>query len=317
MDNESRRIGARSRRFLLWAASHIIAEQTKKPAGDVLAKVLKTFGEGLKPTDIRGAQDLQKVYDQITQRARDISRTLAGGLNLDDPSIIRMLTTVHASSVPPEAEADEPPPSDEASTETFLEEIFAGTASANPTEDYFFDELPSATDDTPEVETALTSKQLAALQAYARYLTRQEKIPLQPYTRPDLGVTFFPSGRFDADGVDWNYNGQVGGEMIRDCGENKLLFVNGAPVKTVVEFKDWGFTRHQKVSGTIWIWAVRHEDGKQTRFWFNDGDDRVRFYYTMTPKGVMQTLKKPPTEGSKKFVKVQERLIPPLNLEAA
>jgi hypothetical protein len=327
MQTESRRIGARSKQDLLWAAGHIIAEQSKGQVNTALAKVFAAYGDSLKPTDVRGALALQTTYDQIARRARDITRTLAGGLNVDDPAIIRMLTNVHSLSEPPAApdEDSEPPSSPTDSAEAFLAEVFAATAtspgvSVTSTDDGFFDDLPSADSqpDAPEPELkGRAALQLAAMTAYGKYLVRHAKIPLVPYTRPDLGVTFFPTGRFDdEDGVDWNYNGQVGGEMIRDCGEDKLLFLQDQPVKSILEFQSWSFTRTQKVSGTIWVWAVHHEDGKQMRFWFNDGEDRARFYYTMTPTGVTQVQKKPKTPGSKKFVKVAEKHITPLDLDS-
>lgn len=321
---ESRRIGARSKQFLLWAAARVIAEQSNRPDHEALAKVLRAYGTGLKPTDIRGAMTLQLTYDQIARRARDISRTLAGGLNVDDPAIIRMLTNVHSwSETPPPAAVaeDEPPPSSpNDSAEAFLAEVFAATASprSTSTDDGFFDDIPSASleDDASGSDSAETAKTLSTLEAYGKYLNRHAKVPLIPCTRPDLGVTFFPTGRFDAAGVDWNYNGQVGGEMIRDCGADKLLFHRGAPLKSILEFKNWNFSREQKVSGTIWVWAVPHEDGKQMRFWFNNGKDQVRFYYTMTPTGVTQVRKKPEHLGSTKFITVEEKHITPLDLDS-
>lgn len=328
MNTESRRIGARSKQFLLWTAGHVIAEQTKRPVNEALSKVFKALGDGLKPTDIRGAYALETTYTQISSRARDMSRTLAGGLNVDDAAIIRMLTNVH----PPEASAaaapeedDAPPSSPGDSAEAFLAEIFAATATTpgitvTSTDDDYFDDLPSAEaqPDAPDPELkGRAAKQLAAMDAYGKYLLRHRKIPLVPYTRPDLGVTFFPTGRFDdADGVDWNYNGQVGGEMIRDCSADKLLVLNDQPVKSILEFKGWNFTRTQQVSGTIWIWAVLHEEGKQMRFWFNDGEDRARFYYTMTATGVTQVQKKPKTPGSKKMIRVAEKHITPIDVTA-
>lgn len=319
MDDESRRIGARSKQFVIWAVAHVLAEQTKRPDSETLSKVLAAFGDTLKTKDVRGAQALASTYENLVRRAKDFSRTLAGGLSVDTPDVIRML--VNFQTHLPNAtivDDDDPPSSPIGSTEEFLEEVFARTADTQPRQDYFFDDIPSAPVDEKEPESELsakTLKQLTALDAYAKYLARHERIPLDPYTRPDLGVTYFPTGRFDVDGVDWNYNGQVSGDMIRDCAEDKLLFVRGAPVKAILEFKNWRFTRTQKASGTIWIWAVTHEDGKQARFWFNNGDDQVRFYYTMTPKGVTQVNKKPAGKGGKKFIKVEERHITPLDLD--
>lgn len=324
MNTESRRIGARSKQFVLWAAGHAIAEQTKRPVNDTLSKVFKALGDGLKPTDIRVAYALQNSYALISQRARDMARTLAGGLNVDDAAHIRMLTNAPATA--PTAEEDQEPPSSPGdSAETFLSEVFAATASppetATTSKDVdFFDDLPSTALDADVSEpqqAGLARKQLAALDAYRKYLIRHAKIPLVPYTRPDLGVTFFPTARFDdADGVDWNYNGQVGGDMIRDCRDDKLLFLDDEPLKAILEFKGWNFTRSQKVSGAIWVWAVTHEDGKQMRFWFNDGEDRARFYYTMTATGVTQVQKKPKSLGSKKFIRVAEKHITPIDVDS-
>jgi hypothetical protein len=323
MQNEIRRIGARSKQFLLWAAGDVIAGETNRPVNEALAKVFRAYGDSLKPTDVRGALALQTTYDQIARRARDISRTLAGGLNVDDPAIIRMLTNVHSwSEAPQEATTEEesPPSSPADSAEAFLAEVFAATASSvdTSTDDCFFDDIPSTSleGDEPKADSAQTTKILGTLEAYGKYLNRHAKVPLIPCTRPDLGVTFFPTGRFDAAGVDWNYNGQVGGEMIRDCGADKLLIHRGAPLKSILEFKNWNFSREQRVSGTIWVWAVPHEDGKQMRFWFNNGKDQVRFYYTMTPTGVTQVRKKPEHPGSTKFIKVEEKHITPLDLDS-
>jgi hypothetical protein len=296
--------------------------------------VFQAFGDTLRIADRKGTENIQNLYEQVSQRARDIVRTMSGGLNVDDPAIIRMLAVLHvaASTAPPEERSPLPSrsapeelstlPSDSAA-EAFLDEVLGTTAQSNgvtvmSNDDCFFDELPSASLEpatSPGDASARTSKHLAALEAYGKFLTRHAKIPLVPYTRPDLGVTFFPTARFDAGELNWNYNGQVGGEAIHECKEDKLFFFRGLPLKSVVEFKNWNFTKEQKVSGTLWIWAVSHEEGKQMRFWFNNGKDRLRFYYTMAAKGVTQLQKGPECPGSSKFVKVAEKFITPIDVD--
>src|SRR5687768_11981381 len=56
---ESRRIGARSKQFQLWAASSVIAGQKGMSPVEALSKVLRAYGDTLKPTDVRGAQTFQ------------------------------------------------------------------------------------------------------------------------------------------------------------------------------------------------------------------------------------------------------------------
>lgn len=318
MENERRRIGARSTQFQLWVAAFVMADQTKRPVTEILPKVLKTFEDTVRQTDLRGTRSLQDKFEQACQRARD-ARQIAGGIDVDNPAVIRMVAGLKTDD--DSASETEPPPPE--STESFLADHFPdATARAEKGEDdldFLYDDIPETPlemEGPEEGAPETLAKQQAALEKYCRFLHRHTKIPFVPCSRPDLGVTFFPTGRFDVGGVDWNYNGQVGGEMIRDCKEDKLVFSRGTPLKAILEFKDWSFSKTQKVSGTIWVWAVRHAEGKAMRFWFNDGDDRLRFYYTMTGKGVTQVQKKPESEGSKKFITVAERHLTSPDLDA-
>ena len=85
-------------------------------------------------------------------------------------------------------------------------------------------------------------------------------------------------------------------------------------MKATIDFHDWSFGK-DKASGTIWLWAVRHQNGKSMRSWLNDGEDQLRFYYTMDTEGVSQTRKKPQAKGGKKFVVADQRHIGPLPLK--
>lgn len=317
----SRQIGARSTQFKLWVAALVIAEQTKRPVAEALPKLVEVLGPTLRTTDVRGAYGFQKYYEDTIQRGRDLVQSFAGDLDPSDPMVVRLMTTLKTGEGPYE-DLDLDPPLETKVEAPLVEEPepepLPSAKAVDSDDEFLFDDLglPDVEDDVlAEPLSDLAQRQQEALDAYARYVTRLAKIPTIPYTRPDLGVTFFATGRFDAAGVDWNYNGQVGGDLIRDCGDNRLVFSRGMPLKAVLDFEGWSFGKDQKASGTIWIWAVQHGEGKAMRFWLNNGEDQLRFYYTMDAKGVSQVRKKPQAKGSKKFVVVDQRHIDPLKLD--
>jgi hypothetical protein len=312
--------GERSSKFRLWVAAYVLGTERSVPVSEALPQVVQTLGLNSKSTLVRGAYGLQRYYEDIVKRATGLAKNYPKGLDPSDPFVLSHLCpTVLGKEAASNGDADsefppaiaEPPP-----TIAAVAAPPAQTPVVDLDDEFLLDDLglPGTDDDvSAEPESDLASQQLAALDAYRRDIIRLAKIPTIPSPRPDLGVTFFPTGRFEVAGVDWNYNGQVAGEMIRDCGEDHLLYSRGAPMKATIDFHDWSFSK-DKASGTIWLWAVRHQNGKSMRSWLNDGDDQLRFYYTMDAEGVSQTRKKPQAKGSKKFVVADQRHIGPLPL---
>lgn len=317
MENaNNRQIGPRHTQFKVWIAALVLSEQTKRPVAEILPKLVQVLGTTLRQTDIRGAFAFQKHYEATIQSGLDLVQNNAGGLDPSNPVVVRLMTTL-STGEPQLAGGDDDPterPSEApaAIPEAPLQSVYADDG-------FLFDGLPPDTyeDVTAEPESEAARQRQEALDLYAGYVSRLAKIPTIPYSRPDLGVTFFPTGRFDVGGVDWNYNGQVGGEMLSDCDDRRLVTSRGSPLKASLDFEGWLFGKDQRASGALWIWAVKHGNGKQMRFWLNDGKDKLRFYYTMDATGVNQIRKKPEGKGSKKFVVVDQRHIAPLTLEVA
>ncbi len=315
--------GERSSKFRLWVAAYVLGNERKVPISEALPQVVQTLGLSARSTQVRGAYDLQRYYEDIVRRASGLAKNYPKGLDPSDPFVLNHLYPAASVREPAGGDTDvesEFPPATPPPTPV---KAAAPVAQVQPPvdldDDFLFDDLglPGIDEDvTAEAASDPSSQQLAALDIFRRDIVRLAKIPTVPSTRPDLGVTFFPTGRFDVGGVDWNYNGQVSGEMIRDCGEDQLVFSRGAPMKATIDFHDWSFGK-EKASGTIWIWAVKHQNGKAMRSWLNDGEDQLRFYYTMDTQGVAQTRKKPQAKGSKKFVVVDQRHIGPLPLKAS
>ncbi len=332
MDN-AKEWGERSSKFRLWVAAYVLSSDTRTSVAEALPQVIRTLGLDSKSARVRGAYGLQRYYEDIVRRAKGLSTKYPDGLDPKDPLVVDHLCPIDrkdaAGDIEPESEF--PPPVAEIQvkaspppTPTVVQPPAPAPVTAPPSivdldDEFLFDDigLPGMEDDvTAQADSDLGSKQWAALEAYRQDMVKLAKIPTIPSPRPDLGVTFFPTGRLDVDGVDWNYNGQVAGEMIRDCGEQHLVFSRGVPMKATIDFHGWSFGKDQ-ASGTIWIWAVKHVNGKAMRSWLNDGEDQLRFYYTMDAKGVSQTRKKPQAKGSKKFVVVDQRHIGPLPLKAS
>lgn len=324
--------GERSSKFRLWVSAYVLGNERKVPVSEALPQVVQTLGLSSRSTQVRGAYDLQRYYEDIVRRASGLSKNYPKGLDPSDPFVLNHLYPTASlrdavgsadadldSEYPPAAPPPPvaPPPAPVKAAAAPPPQVKAAPVGLD--DDFLFDDLGMSDigeDVSAEPESDLSSQQLAALDVYRRDIVRLAKIPTVPSTRPDLGVTFFPTGRFDVAGVDWNYNGQVSGEMIRDCGEDQLVFSRGAPMKVTIDFHDWAFGK-DRASGTIWIWAVKHQNGKAMRSWLNDGEDQLRFYYTMDTTGVAQTRKKPQAKGSKKFVVVDQRHIGPLTLNAS
>lgn len=318
--------GERSSKFRLWVAAYVLGSERKTPVADALTQIVQTLGLNAKSTQVRGAYDLQRYHDGIVRRARGLISKYPKGLDPSDPFVLNHLCPTLAKDLDNgdlDVGSEFPPPASE--PKPVAKEAPAPVPQARAAapvgldDDFLFDDfgLPPIDDDvSAEAESDLSSQQWAALEAYRQNIVQLAKVPTVPSTRPDLGVTFFPTGRLDVAGVDWNYNGQVAGEMIRDCGEQYLVYSRGAPMKATIDFHEWAFGK-DKASGTIWIWAVKHQNGRVMRSWLNDGDDQHRFYYTMNSQGVIQTRKRPQAKGSKKFVEIDKRQIVPLPLKTS
>lgn len=319
----SRQAGARSRQVRLWVASLVIAEQKRMPIDEVHRSLVSMLGTALRPSDVTGALQIQKLHEDTVQRGLDFANKFSGGLNLQDPAVVRMMTGLKPGAPADEAlESERPAPApeparveDDHALPTVVTAPVDEEEGLPPVESLFEDwpfDVAPVEDDEHDAQ-ALAQQQ--ALDAYIREIVRSAKVPTTPYCRPDLGVSFFPTGRFEVADTDWNFNGQVEGEMISDCGENQLVFRGGVPLKGSIDFKDWGLSQTQTASGALWVWGVKHVSGKNLRFWLNDGSDQLKLYYTMTNTGLRQVRKKPTAPGSKKFVRLDERKIQALRLE--
>jgi hypothetical protein len=236
-----------------------------------------------KAIECLGFKDIQ-THTERFWKLFEVKWQVSNGLNMESEGCIPILldTTLRASDE--EETPSSPTPSAPSTTDSD-----PGIEAFNEDEDDdvgFFE---------GECEESVLTPYDKELDSFLAKVSEKKLIPGPKGVRviPKLDCLLVCTSRFESNtGMNWNINGAFGNEKINQAGEDKLYYQDGRRLNRSLEFEGWDF-RDQKISGTLWVWAVRLvkpvQGGRSRviRFWWNEnGSDKRRWKHIMRTNSI-------------------------------